>query len=176
MLGRYRHTLKPVADLCDRSWPHLTVTADTIHKSKGKEADYVVILDLISGAAYSFPSSINEDPLLSLAQPGADSFPDAEERRLFYVALTRARKAVLLLTTKSRESTFLTELFNDKKVTIHNRAGETDNPIPCRDCRVNPVVLKFGTHGEFYGCVTRPTCNGKYQTWEIEQLRESTRP
>lgn len=75
VLGRYRHTLEPVADLCGRGWPHLTVTADTIHRSKGKEADYVVVLDLISGAAYSFPSTIEDDPLLSLAQPGADRFP-----------------------------------------------------------------------------------------------------
>lgn len=66
------------------------------------------------------------------------------------------------------------ELFNNKKVTIHNRAGKVDDPIPCRDCRVNPVVLKSGKHGEFYGCVTWPTCNGTYQLWEIEQLREST--
>ncbi|WP_189428335.1 UvrD-helicase domain-containing protein [Flexivirga endophytica] len=176
VLGRYRHTLERVADLCDRSRPHLTVSADTIHKSKGKEADYVVVLDLISGAAYSFPSTIEDDPLLRLAQPGADRFPDAEERRLFYVALTRARKAVLLLTTKFRESTFLMELFNDKKVTIHNRDGETDDPIPCPDCRVNPVVLKSGSNGDFYGCVTWPACNGKYQTWEIEQQRESTSP
>jgi DNA helicase-4 len=67
---------------------------------------------------YGFPSNIADGPVLDLAMPATESFPNAEERRLFYVALTRARREVTIITSPSRMSPFVTELLDDPRVTI----------------------------------------------------------
>ena len=69
----------------------LNINFRTIHSSKGLEADYIIVLGLTNGQ-FGFPSEIADDPVLALAMPESESFPFAEERRLFYVALTRAEK------------------------------------------------------------------------------------
>lgn len=74
----------------------LKVGFRTAHSSKGLEADYVILPNVTSGT-YGFPSTIQDDPVLALAMAEADDYPHAEERRLFYVALTRARRQVTLL-------------------------------------------------------------------------------
>lgn len=88
LLGRY-HKDKP-AKL--RQWQsefkgHLNLKFETTHASKGLEADYVMLLNVTEGMM-GFPSQIVDDPVLQLAMPQPDAFPLAEERRLFYVALT----------------------------------------------------------------------------------------
>ena len=80
-----------------------------MHAAKGLEADVVVLLDLSVGR-YGFPSGVTDDPLLSLVLADADQFPNAEERRLFYVALTRAKRSVHLIVPKSGPSPFAREI------------------------------------------------------------------
>jgi DNA helicase IV len=65
----------------------------TVHKAKGLEADIVIILNCNSGK-YGFPSEFSDDPVLNLLLSEADQFENGEERRLFYVAMTRAREMV----------------------------------------------------------------------------------
>ena len=86
----------------------------TVHKAKGLEEDYVVVLDLKDDRR-GFPSQIEDDPLLELVLPsvGKGAYPFAEERRLFYVAMTRARRGVYLLTDPERPSAFVLELLRD---------------------------------------------------------------
>ena len=95
-----------------------------MHGSKGLEADYIVIPGMTTGT-YGFPSTIADDPVLDLAMPAPETFPHAEERRLFYVALTRARRAVLLITHPRRMSPFVIELLKDPHVTV---TGNSDAP------------------------------------------------
>ena len=78
---------------------------NTVHSTKGQEADYVIVLDLKDGR-YGFPCKVEDDPLLTIVMPPnhGDPYPFAEERRLFYVALTRARKAVFLITDPTLSS------------------------------------------------------------------------
>ena len=100
-------------DILPRRQPsNLHVTFRTVHGSKGLEADYVVIPGTTTGI-YGFPSTIADDPVLDLAMPAPESFPRAEERRLFYMALTRARRAVLLISHPRRTSPFVIELLKD---------------------------------------------------------------
>ena len=61
-----------------------------------------------------FPSEIVDDSLLDLVLPEPEGFEHAEERRLFYVALTRARHSVTILTDPEAPSAFVTELLEDK--------------------------------------------------------------
>ena len=107
VLARYNHAnpekVKPLA----RS--HLDVEFLTFHRAKGLEADYTVLLDVSEGV-YGVPSRIEDDELLNLVIPLPESFPYAEERRLFYVALTRATHGVRVLHNQTKPSRFLAEV------------------------------------------------------------------
>lgn len=115
VLGRYRFERN---DVLPRHLPsNLHVTFRTVHSSKGLEADYIVLPGMTTGT-YGFPGTIADDPVLDLAMPAPESFPQAEERRLFYVALTRARRAVVLISPPRQPSPFVVEFLNDPDVTV----------------------------------------------------------
>lgn len=154
ILGRYRQDKKL---LPRTSYAGLEVTFRTIHGAKGLEADYVVIPGLTSGV-YGFPSTMIDDPVLRLAMPDGDEFPLAEERRLFYVALTRARRSVLLITVANKESTFLIELIKDGAVQMETTAGELIEAEVCAKCGTGLMVEKSGKFGPFLACNQFPKC------------------
>lgn len=105
----------------------------TVHSAKGLEADNVIVINCDNGA---FPSTIEDDPILELVLSGADSFEYAEERRLFYVAITRAKKCTYVLYNHENPSPFIQELGEYRKV-----ANCTD--IQCPRCKRGYVrILK----------------------------------
>jgi len=140
---------------------NLDVRCNIMQGAKGKEADYVVLVGMVRRG---MPSTIEDDPLLQLAMPAGDSFTDAEERRLFYVALTRTKRSVLLLTVEGQESPFLLELIRDGHLTLESGAGEEIPVVICPKCGVGRTVRKNGRYGEFYSCSTYPECDGKLHT------------
>ena len=86
----------------------------TVHQSKGLEADYVIILNN-RDAKLGFPAHVKDPPLKAelvkiTEELRLDQVSVNEERRLFYVALTRAKKQVILLTVDGKESSFIKEL------------------------------------------------------------------
>ena len=81
----------------------------TIHSSKGLQSDYVIILNNKS-SGMSFPSKITDLSLINLLLDNSDDFPYSEERRLFYVALTRCKKKVFLLVNSNNKSVFIKEI------------------------------------------------------------------
>ena len=81
----------------------------TVHKSKGLEEDVVIIINLTDDKM-GFPSKLEDDKILNLVSPRVDKYPYSEERRLFYVALTRTKSYVYLYTPMTNESTFVNEL------------------------------------------------------------------
>lgn len=133
----------------------------TIHCSKGLEADYVFLPRTVSGY-YSFPSTIADDPVLLLALPEGDDYLFAEERRLFYVALTRARRGVTLLTIQHQRSPFLVELIKTKGLEVTGLDGEihVTNPCPKPNC-TGSLILKSSRFGRFLGCAEFPRCKEK---------------
>ena len=94
--------------------PDLKIRFFTVHQSKGLEADYVIILNNRE-AKLGFPAHVKDPPLktelVKIAEElRLDQVSVNEERRLFYVALTRAKKQVILLTVDGKESSFIKEL------------------------------------------------------------------
>ncbi|MDQ0648639.1 DNA helicase-4 [Microbacterium natoriense] len=160
VLGRYRSSADDVANALRSKYSQLRVEFNTVHGSKGKEADYVVILGLERGA---FPDMREDDPVLQLAMAAPDPYPNAEERRLFYVALTRARRSVLLLTRRGRESPFLIELVRDGAVKIRSPKGDDVTPCICPKCRKRAMVERSGRYGAFMACTGYPLCDGTMQ-------------
>ena len=154
VLGRYRNSANALHE--SRRNMSSCVEFSTVHRAKGREADYVIVLDLILG---SFPSDIEDDPLLELVLPpvSATAYPFAEERRLFYVAITRGRKGVYVVTDSSRPSPFVRELLQESPG-LRN-IGESIRPCP--SCANGTLRIIDGSRGLFWGCSqysARPRC------------------
>nr|WP_144243537.1 UvrD-helicase domain-containing protein [Azospirillum argentinense] len=86
LLGRYRHTQPRDMDALAREHPGLRLSFMTVHGAKGLEADYAIVLGLGTGR-FGFPTEIADDPILDLVLAAPEGYPNAEERRLLYVAL-----------------------------------------------------------------------------------------
>ena len=136
VLGRYRQRRGELLRMPQRG--SLRVEFSTVHRAKGREADYVIVLDLKDGR-WGFPSKVEDDPLLELVLPPASegAYPFAEERRLFYVAMTRTRSGAYLVTDPVRPSTFVTELLRESDGL--RLIGELAPECPrCRRGRLRP--------------------------------------
>ena len=136
VLGRYRQRRGELPTPPRRG--SLRVEFSTVHGAKGREADYVIVLDLNDGR-WGFPSKVEDDPLLELVLPPASggAYPFAEERRLFYVAMTRARHGAYLVTDPVRPSAFVMELLRESYDL--RQIGELAAECPrCRRGRLRP--------------------------------------
>lgn len=156
LLGRYRH-LSPNMGLLRRNHPDVYLDYRTVHAAKGLEADYVVVLD-ICGGRYGFPTEIIDDPLVDLVLAAPEEHPNAEERRLFYVALTRARRRTYLLEEKQPRSAFVEELLlaGGRIDTFGLRNSDERH---CPECRKGRLVRRTSEGGRrFYGCSNYPYC------------------
>lgn len=106
VLARYHHRKPESLAKAATRWPKLQLDFMTIHASKGQQADYVIVVGLDEGQD-GFPAPARESIMEQALLPQTETFPDAEERRLLYVALTRARKRVWLLFNKENPSRFV---------------------------------------------------------------------
>ena len=93
----------------------------TVHKSKGLEADYVIILQC-NKDTYGFPSLVSDDPVLNYVLTKSDLYPYGEERRLFYVAITRAKVKTYILYDRRFPSVFVDEFLHPEKITEESYA------------------------------------------------------
>lgn len=94
--------------------PGLDITFMTAHSSKGLGYDDVIIVNG-KNETYGFPSKIEDDPVLSFVIKGDRSIDYAEERRLFYVAMTRTKNRVFVVAPEQNPSEFLLEIKKDYK-------------------------------------------------------------
>lgn len=105
----------------------------TAHSSKGLSADNVIIINAVD-SLFGFPSKIEDDPVLRLVVSNDDSYNYAEERRLFYVALTRTKNRVYIITPQKRPSVFIKELLaNPKKYPNVALWGELKTDLTIKD-------------------------------------------
>ncbi|MCI1102932.1 UvrD-helicase domain-containing protein [Stenotrophomonas maltophilia] len=159
ILGRYRADRSAMpSDWKTAFGSTMDVEFLTAHRSKGREADYVILPGMVHRG---FPSLRADDPVLSLAMPGGDTYPLSEERRLFYVALTRARRSVAMFTLQGKHSPFLDELVRDGAVEMTAISGAAIHEERCPVCKVGVFVDRNGPHGAFRSCSSYPLCHNK---------------
>lgn len=174
ILGRYKHDINRInknqntfkienknsqdknaiisLKLIDSSQREVTLSAEfmTVHKAKGLEADIVIILNCNAGK-YGFPSGVSDDFVLNFVLSESDQFENGEERRLFYVAMTRARKKLYLISEATRKSKFITELEANQNNLEYLKTI-------CPLCETNSMVLRGtgtetnGRRFRFFGC------------------------
>lgn len=143
VLSRTNHILETVIEACRRSAiPVANVDRNiagvrilSAHKAKGLEANVVIVVNA-SDHIVGFPSKVENPDVLEPVRmsPGNDQ---AEERRLFYVAITRAIQRLHLVARQGLPSPYLAEIEN---------VGRTDSKVSA------PVTLSMGARfsGEFY--------------------------
>lgn len=166
LLGRYNFE-EPAnfTALADHFKRDLNLYFSTVHRSKGLGFDFIIVLNMSCKPGSDFPSTRQDDPLLSLFMPIADALPYAEERRLFYVALTRAKRACVLIVPKFGASPFVTELLASqfqeslRSLEISNyEHSEVPDPMTkamqqvCPACRRGRLLPRTGVNGPFMVC------------------------
>jgi DNA helicase IV len=157
VLGRYSFLRDGLSwSKAHYDFPNFEINFRTVHSAKGLEADYVIVLGMNAGR-YGFPSEVVDDPILNAVLSESEEYPHAEERRLFYVALTRARHGVHLVADRASPSPFISELtkFTGLVEFIGEGGFET---VFCPSCTTGQLVQRTSQHGLFYGCTNYPLC------------------
>ncbi len=130
---------------------NLQFTGKTIHSAKGLEAKAVFIIGLTEGYG-GFPDIWMEDRIYQVIKESNHDMLLEEERRLFYVAITRARERLFMLTERGNESSFLQEIpDNYVYKSSDSLAPVTDDILLCKHCKA-PIEEAFAF------C---PHCGGK---------------
>ncbi|RVH34286.1 helicase [Sinorhizobium meliloti] len=116
-------------------WPDLDDGGIDHDRAKGLEADYSILLDVSE-----VPSRIEDDELLNLVIPRPETFAYAEERRLFYVALTHASRGVFLVTGSRQPSRYIRELCEIAGDEIRFETTEGTALQQCPTCLMGQIV------------------------------------
>lgn len=183
LLGRYGFNLPDRKELqwLSARYPSITLACHTVHASKGKEADYVIVLGLETGK-FGFPSGKTTHPLLEALLPPLEDYPHAEERRLLYVAMTRARCRVYLIADMAVASGFVVELLKgDYEIDLNEFSTSLSQQLlhllKCMKCKTGTMVPRQGPFGRFFGCNKFPLCSHKERGCERceSQMRRAGR-
>lgn len=167
VLGRNRHDIDDMIsrriqvrnydEIIHSDYRFMQISYKTVHQSKGLECDYVILIsgeDAVSG----FPNQIEDDDLLSLVLDKKGEYRFAEERRLFYVALTRTKSIVYLLSDKNRPSEFVKEIEERVKIENSEILSVNDENSNCPWCKSGKLVIREARRQAFYGCSNYPYC------------------
>lgn len=146
----------------------------TVHRSKGLEASVAILTNVVDHYN-GFPNQMTDDSLLKslLAQP--EPYPYAEERRLFYVALTRTKGKIVIITPTNHKSSFIAELQSEGNVETYILPVKDFNIIEnrtCPICKGNTLLIRENkaTHEHFVGCGNYPICQYTRSLSRDEQL------
>jgi len=159
ILDRYNFHLKGL-DSIVHMFSTLDISFTSVHSSKGLEADYIIVLNVNSGK-FGFPSMIIDDPILSIVVPESDDFENAEERRLFYVALTRTKGTLFLIGDIYHKSIFLEEIIKENENEIFLLNDPKVKLVHCPECKLGLLKKRTSSNSKdkyFYGCSNFPRC------------------
>ena len=147
-------------------YPKLNITFMTAHASKGLGYDNVIVVNG-RNETYGFPSKIEDDPVLSFVIKGDRSIDYAEERRLFYVAMTRTKNRVFFIAPEQNPSEFLLEIKKDyKNVVLRGNWNEEapDNNFVKKTCPICGYPLQYRYKNAYglrlYICTNEPEICG----------------
>jgi DNA helicase-4 len=118
----------------------------SIHKAKGLTKDIIILVNCNDGVM-GIPATQEDDPILEILLSHPDNYPYSEERRLFYVAITRAKEETYLTARKDNPSRFLFELDLDI---------DSEDIEYCPKCRTGILSLRESENGKFKGCSNYP--------------------
>jgi DNA helicase-4 len=153
-------------------YPKLKLKYMTTHKSKGLEADNVIVINL-ENKLLGFPNKISDDPLLSMVLTDQDGYPFSEERRLFYVAITRTKYTTFLIVPDKTQSVFVSELIRkfgvDYEFDSTNREKSIQSNPNCPVCKTGRLIIRENSnnHTLFLGCSNYPSCETTLKDIEI---------
>jgi len=155
IVARYNKSLPKLSQV-DDLWAG-PISILTVHRAKGLEADHVIVLD-VNSSGPGFPSLIQDDPLLDLVRDQDFSYPSASERRVFYVGITRARKATHVVSSIKAPSTFALEM---KESGSGQHLGfDESHTSNCPSCGSGWLIKKDNVRG--LSCTNWPVC--KFRT------------
>ena len=147
-------------------YPKLNITFMTAHASKGLGYDNVIVVNG-RNETYGFPSKIEDDPVLSFVIKGDRSIDYAEERRLFYVAMTRTKNRVFFIAPEQNPSEFLLEIKKDyKNVVLRGNWNEEapENNYAKKTCPICGYPLQYRYKNAYglrlYICTNEPEICG----------------
>lgn len=166
LLARFSFLLPKATELkrLSNQYPLLSIEAQTFHASKGKEADFVIILGLKKGA-HGFPSEKATPYVIDALLAKKEDFNYAEERRLFYVALTRAKDRVYIIADMAESNLFVKELMNEHHIELNEFESTINQSITkelhCSACETGILNKQTSRFGSFYACSHFPRCEYK---------------
>ncbi len=142
-----------------REYPQTPVSFLSVHKSKGLEADNVILLNF-KNDRLGFPNQIADDQVLDFVLTDGCTFPFEEERRLFYVAITRTKNRTFILAENKNPSIFLNEFKpSDSVCFVSIKSAEDEGQTKCPRCRTGDLLKVNGRGGAFVGCSNFPRCD-----------------
>lgn len=148
--------------------PELQIDFLSVHKSKGLEADNVILLNF-KNDKLGFPNQIADDKVLNLVLTNAENFKFAEERRLFYVAITRTKNRTFILADNRNPSPFLKEFTASNSVCfISVRQSSNEGQEKCPLCKTGNLLKVEHNGKSFVGCSNFPRC--KYSVHDATVL------
>lgn len=149
-----------------KGFDHIDIKFLTVHKSKGLEADNVIVIKL-KNDLLGFPNKMTDDPILSLLLNDDEAFRFAEERRLFYVALTRTKNECVLL-VPSETSVFADELMADHNYLLTTDGGALKT-THCPYCQTGKLIIRRAAANAtpFLGCSHYPNCDQTFNNVAI---------
>ena len=130
----------------------------SVHKSKGLEADNVVLLNFTNDRL-GFPNQIADDKVLDFVLTDGCTFPFEEERRLFYVAITRTKNRTFILTENKNPSVFFKEFKQSDAVCfVSIKSAEDKGQTKCPRCKTGDLLKVSKNRKPFVGCSNFPRC------------------
>lgn len=166
LLARFWFLLPSKIDLqrLNAQYPLLNIESQSFHASKGKEADFVIIIGMKKGV-HGFPSEKVTPALFDALLAKKETFEHAEERRLFYVALTRAKDRVYIIADMTESNDFVKELIDEHQIELYEFETSITqslvNDMKCLVCETGMLKKQNGRYGAFFACSNFPRCEHK---------------
>lgn len=133
----------------------------TVHQSKGLESDNIILLNC-NGGTVGFPSQISDNPVLKYVLSEPDAYAFSEERRVFYVGITRAKKHTWVLYDMNNPSPFVQEFVPTLEHVAESGSGIPESEL-CPKCRCGRIkVIKKGVAVNGNPYITVACSNEKY--------------